>query len=165
RRLPVGSLARGRGQQRVFGRHPAATRPEEPSRHPLLHGRGAEDAGLPLRPQHHAVRLFEEGRIGDDGPQLVWPPPVVPGHATSSSSASFTCSTWPSGSCRNRSPSERKSSGSPVVRNRYAPSRSEWFSKPLRASVSATSRAVSSAEKTSVTSRPNARWKTGRRSG
>ena len=55
--------------------------------------------------------------------------------------------------------------GSPVVRKRYAPSRAASFSKPLRASVSATSRAVSSAEKTSVTSRPNTRWKTGRISG
>ena len=35
----------------------------------------------------------------------------------------------------------------------------------FRASVSATSRAVSSAEKTSVTSRPKARWNTGRSSG
>ena len=59
----------------------------------------------------------------------------------------------------------RKRSGSPVVRNRYAPSRSPAFSIPFRASVSATSRAVSSAEKTSVTSRPKTRWKIGRISG
>ena len=39
------------------------------------------------------------------------------------------------------------------------------FSIPLRASVSATSRAVSSAEKTSVTPRPKTRWKIGRISG
>ena len=39
------------------------------------------------------------------------------------------------------------------------------FSIRLRASVSATSRAVSSAEKTSVTSRPKTRWKIGRMSG
>jgi hypothetical protein len=35
----------------------------------------------------------------------------------------------------------------------------------LALSVAATSRAVSSAEKTSVTSRPNTRWNTGRISG
>ena len=46
-----------------------------------------------------------------------------------------------------------------------APSRPGSFSMPLRASVSATSRAVSSAEKTSVTSRPKTRWKIGRISG
>ena len=39
------------------------------------------------------------------------------------------------------------------------------FSIPLRASVSATSRADSSAEKTSVTPRPKTRWKIGRISG
>ena len=38
-------------------------------------------------------------------------------------------------------------------------------SMPFRASVSATSRAVSSAEKTSVTPRPKTRWKIGRMSG
>ena len=36
---------------------------------------------------------------------------------------------------------------------------------PFRARVSATSRAVSSAEKTSVTPRPKTRWKIGRMSG
>ena len=45
------------------------------------------------------------------------------------------------------------------------PSRRSPFSIPLRASVSATSRAVSSAEKTSVTPRPKTRWKIGRISG
>jgi hypothetical protein len=55
--------------------------------------------------------------------------------------------------------------GSPVVRKRYVPSRAVSFSYPLRASVSATSCAVSSAEKTSVTSRPNTRWKIGCISG
>ena len=55
--------------------------------------------------------------------------------------------------------------GSPVVRKRYEPSRAGSFSIRFRASVSATSRAVSSAEKTSVTSRPKTRWRIGRISG
>ena len=58
------------------------------------------------------------------------------------------------GSCRNRLPLSAKSSGSPVVRKRIEPSRPSPFSMPLRARVSDTSRAVSSAEKTSVTARP-----------
>ena len=62
-------------------------------------------------------------------------------------------------------PISRKSSGSPVVRKRYDPSRPASFSIPFRASVSATSRAVSSAEKTSVTPRPKTRCRIGRMSG
>jgi hypothetical protein len=48
---------------------------------------------------------------------------------------------------------------------RYVPSLPVSFSIPFRASVSATSRAVSSAEKTSVTPRPKTRWKMGRING
>ena len=59
----------------------------------------------------------------------------------------------------------RNVSPSPGVRNRYVPSRSAACSMPFRASVSATSRAVSSAERTSVTSRPKTRWRIGRISG
>src|SRR5689334_19132617 len=164
-RLAVGPLARRRREQRVLGGHPAAARAVEPARHAFLHRRGAEHARLALRPEDDPVRLVEEGRIGRHRPQLVRAPPVVPAHATASSSSTRTRSTSPSGSCRTRSPSERKSSGSPVVRNRYVPSRAGSFSTPLRASVSATSRAVSSAENTSVASRPNVRWNTGRSIG
>src|SRR5579884_304079 len=188
RRLAICALAGRRRQERVLRGHPPAPRAVEPPRDAVLDRRRAEDTRLSLRPEHHPVRLLEERRVGDDRTQLVRPPPVRPAHADirsgagnagtfalcsppsslrlgSSSSARRTCSTAPSGSCRNRSPSERNSSGSPVVRKRYEPSRSPSFSKPFRASVSATSRAVSSAEKTRVTSRPNARWNTGRSSG
>src|SRR6476646_1140978 len=164
RGLPVGALTRRGGQQRVLGRHPAAPGPVEPARYAVLDRGRAEHAGLPLRPEDDPVRLLEEARIGLDRAKLVWPASVVPAHTTSNS-ATWTCSTSPSGNCRNRSPSERKSAGSPVVRKRYTPSRETSLSKPLRASVSATSRAVSSAEKTSVTSRPKVRWKTGRSRG
>ena len=118
RRLAVGALARRRRQQRVLGRHPAAARPGEPARHALLHRRRAEHARLALRPEHGAVRLLEE--VGDDleRAQLVRPATVRAGHAAASSSATATCSTSPIGSWRKRSPSARKSSGSPVVRNR-----------------------------------------------
>src|SRR3954447_21250999 len=161
----VGALAGRRRQERVLGGHPAAAGAVEPARHAVLHGCSAEHLRLALRPEHYAVRLLQERRVRVDRAQLVGPPSVVSRHATASSAAISTCSTAPSGSCRNRAPSVRKTAGSPVVRKRYSPSRAPSFSKPLRASVSATSRAVSSAEKTSVTSRPNARWKTGRRSG
>ena len=53
----------------------------------------------------------------------------------------------------------------PVVRKREPPSRLRSFSIPLRARVSATSRAVSSAEKISVVPRPKTRSSTGLMSG
>src|SRR5579862_2326026 len=98
RRLPLRPVA-GRGRkQRVLSRHPATAALVEPARHPLRDRRGTEDAGLPLRPEHHPVRLFEKGRVGDNRAELVGPPAVGPGHAARSSSASATRSTSPSGS-------------------------------------------------------------------
>src|SRR3954452_22182945 len=165
RGLAVGALARRGGEQRVLGRHPAAARAVEPARNAFLNGRGAQDPRLSLRPEHDTVRLLEEARVRDDRAQLVGLASVVAAHAAASKTATSTRSTSPSGNWRKRSPTERNSSGSPVVRKRYVPSRSRSLSKPWRASVSATSRAVSSAENTSVTSRPKVRWKIGRRSG
>ena len=113
------------------------------------------------------MRLLEEVDLEVELAQLVDATAVVPascGHPLQVGDAS-TRSTSVIGSWRNRRPISRKASGSPVVRKRYVPSRAGSCSIPLRASVSATSRAVSSAEKTSVTSRPKTRWKIGRRSG
>src|SRR5581483_1727732 len=93
RRLALRALA-GRGrQQRVLRRHPAAAAPVQPARHALGDRRGAEDARPPLRPEHHPVRLLEEGRVGDDRAQLVGAPAVAATHAARSSSASETRST------------------------------------------------------------------------
>src|SRR5215210_7828097 len=165
-RLALRALA-GRGrQERVLGGEPAAARASQPARNLLVERCRAQHASLPLRVEHRAERLLEVVDDELERTQLIWPPPVLPAHAGAASrSATATCSTSPSGSCRKRSPRARKSAGSPVVRNRYEPSRPSPFSMPLRASVSATSRAVSSAEKTSVTPRPKTRWKTGRISG
>ena len=129
----------------------------------LLDGRRAEHDRLALRVEHRAVRLLEEVRAGcRAGAARPAVRAVVlscgrrlerrrPRRARPTSI----------GSWRKRAPISRKSSGSPVVRKRYVPSRASSFSIPLRASVSATSRAVSSAEKTSVTPRPKTRWKIG----
>src|SRR5436190_7664756 len=166
RRLALRAVARRRRQQRVLRRQPTAPLAVEPARDALLHRRGAEHLRLPLRQQDRAVRLLEEVRLQIEPAQLVRTASVGAHQtAAAASSASSTCSTSAIGSCRNRAPIARNASGSPVVRNRYVPSRAASFSKPLRSSVSDTSRAVSSAEKTSVTSRPNTRWKIGRISG
>src|SRR4029078_3663957 len=135
----------------------------QPPRHALVERGRAENARLPLRVEDGAHRLLELVHLHLERAHLVGAPALS--QATASRSATATCSISPSGSCRKRSPSSRNADGSPVVRDRYAPSRAGSFSMPLRARVSATSRAVSSAEKTSVTSRPNTRWKIGRISG
>src|SRR5262245_13485334 len=158
-RLTLRALARRSRQERVLGREPAAAGVAQPARHAFLERRRAQDLRLPLRVEHRAHRLLEVVDEDLDRPQLVRA--TAFSHAATRS-ATATCSTSPSGSCRNRSPSERKAAGSPVVRNRYDPSRDSSFSIPLRASVSATSRAVSSAENTSVIPRPKTRWKIGR---
>src|SRR5882724_3685566 len=165
RRFPLGALAGRRRKQRVLGGHPAPPLAHQPAGDALLDRGGAEDLRLALRVEHRPVRLLEPVRLQPQRAQLVRPPAIGACHAARLSFESSTCSTSAIGSCRNRWPSARKASGSPVVRNRYEPSRASSFSIPLRASVPATSRAVSSAEKTSVTPRPNTRWKTGRISG
>src|SRR4029077_4554310 len=161
-RLALRPLA-GRGrQQRVLSGQPAAALVAHPARYALVEGRCAQHLRLPLRVEHRAHRLLEVVDQDLDRTQLVGT--TAFSHAMTRSATS-TCSTSPSGSCRKRSPRARKAAGSPVVRKRYEPSRASSFSIPLRASVSATSRAVSSAEKTSVTPRPKTRWKIGRISG
>src|SRR4051812_23101058 len=166
RRLALSAVAGRSGQQRVLSRHPAATGAVEPARHALLHRRRAEHHRLPLNPKRRAVRLLDEVGAHLERAQLVRAAAVVPAHAAASASAaSVTCSTAATGSCRKRRPWARNAGGSPVVRKRYVPSRALSFSIPLRASVCATSRAVSSAEKTSVTSRPKTRCRTGRING
>src|SRR3954471_5268340 len=153
----------GRGRQhRVLGRQPAAALVAHPARDALVERCRAGHLRLALRVEHRPHRLLEVVDQDLNRPQLVRPTSLS--HATTRS-ATATCSTSPSGSCRKRSPSARKAAGSPVVRKRYEPPRPSSCSMPLRASVSATSRAVSSAEKTSVTPRPKTRWKIGRISG
>src|SRR5207245_7087354 len=115
-RLSRGALAGRRRQQGVLGGQPAASRAAEPARGPLLERGGAEDTRLALRVEDGAERLLEVVELDLERPQLVGPPPFS--HATASRSATATCSISPSGSCRKRSPSSRKSDGSPVVRKR-----------------------------------------------
>src|SRR2546423_5627324 len=156
---------RGR-QERVLRGEPAAPLPVEPARDAVLNRRRAEHFRLALREEHRAVRLLEEVRPQVERPQLVGPPPVGAAHAAAARSSSrLTRSTSAIGSWRKRAPIARNATGSPVVRKRYVPSRDASFSIPFRASVSATSRAVSSALKTSVTPRPKTRWKIGRTIG
>src|SRR5262249_7138059 len=64
----------------VLRRQPAAAALVEPARHALRDARRTEDARLPLRPEGHAVRLLEKARVGDDRPQLVRAPAVLPAH-------------------------------------------------------------------------------------
>src|SRR5207248_11201503 len=150
------SVAGRRGQERILRREPPASFSDEPARHPLLNRRSAQHLRLSLREEHRAVGLLEEVGLERERTQLVRTPSVRSAHASAAvvSWARSSCSTSAIGSCRKRAPSRRNVSGSPVVTKRYAPSRPLSFSKPLRASVSATSCAVSSAEKTSLTSRP-----------
>src|SRR5579884_546570 len=161
RRLALHALP-GRGRKEgVLRGDPAAPLATQPARDVLLdHGR-AQHLRPSLRDHDRAVRVLEVVRLERDRAQLVGPTAVLAGaHAAASSSvATVTCSTSVTGSWRKRRPSSRNASGSPVVRNRYAPTRPRSFSTPLRERVSATSRAVSSAEKTSVTSRPKTRSK------
>ena len=87
---------------------------------------------LPCAVEDRAVRLLEEVGPDLERAELVRPPAVrshvlgpsaparnVRHHAAAASSAeTSTCSAASSGSCRNRRPISRKTSGSPVVRNR-----------------------------------------------
>ena len=73
------ALAGRGGKQRVLGGHPAAAAAVEPARHVLDDARGAEDARLALRPEHHPVRLVEEGRVGLERAQLRRPAARPPG--------------------------------------------------------------------------------------
>ena len=124
RGLALGALAGRRGQQRVLGRHPAAARAVQPARHALLDRRRAEHARLALRPEHDPVRLLEERRVGGDRPQLVGPAAVVARHAAclelGDARRARPRRAAAGGSARRAS---RNSSGSPVVRKRYSPSR------------------------------------------
>src|SRR5579862_5814967 len=165
RRLALDAVAGGRREERVLGGDPPAALVAQPARDLLLDHCGAEDDRLALRDERRAMRLLEVVRLDRERAQLVGTPSVGTRHAAAPSCASVTCSTSPMGSCRKRRPISRNAAGSPVVRKRYAPVRDVSFSMRLRASVSDTSRAVSSAEKTSVTSRPKTRWKTGRMRG
>ena len=101
------------------------------------------------------MRLLEERRIGDDRPQLVGPPPVVAAHAAASSSRDRDALDVAERQLQEALAERAEERGVAGREEPVAPSRAGSFSQPLRASVSATSRAVSSAEKTSVTSRPN----------
>src|SRR6185436_14171005 len=164
-RLPGGALSGRGGQHPVLGRHPAAAAAGKPARHPFLDAGRAQDARLPEGDEHRAVRLLDEVRDDVDRPQLIGPPALPHQAAANSRSRIATSSTSASGSCRNRSPRARNSSTVPVVRKRELPSRAGSFSIPFRSSVSATSRAVSTAEKISVVLRPKTRSKTGLMSG
>ena len=118
-RLALGALARRGRQHRVLGRQPPAAAAGEPAGNALLDRRRAEHAGLAERDQRRAVRLLQVVRLDLERPQLVGASSAWSAHAAAaSSSAIATCSTSPSGSWRKRSPSARKRSGSPVVRNR-----------------------------------------------
>src|SRR5436190_390658 len=110
------ALAGRRGQHRVLGREPAAPGVAQPARDALVERGGTENPGLPLRPEHRAHRLLEGVDHDLDRAQRIGTAPFS--HATASRSARVTCSMSPSGSCRKRSPSSRKSAGSPVVRKR-----------------------------------------------
>ena len=162
--LAGGALAGRRRQQRVLGGHPALPLAHEPAGHALLHRRGAQHLRLPLDDERAAVRLLEV--VGDDleRPERVGLRPsfLMPRHAP--------------GLRRRRARPRRSAAGGTsrpsCGRGRHRRSSGsgttlalEPASIPFRASVSATSRAVSSAEKTSVTSRPKTRWKIGRMSG
>src|SRR3954452_12494651 len=164
-RLALDSVACRRRQERVLRRHPAAALVPQPARDFLLHHRRAEHLRLPLRDEGRTVRVLEIVRLDRQRANLVGPAATLSRHAPAPSCASVTCSTSPIGSCRKRRPISRNASGSAVVRKRYAPSRDGSLSIRFRASVSAASRAVSSAEKTSVTSRPKTRCRIGRISG
>jgi hypothetical protein len=118
RRLALRAIAGRRGQQRVLGGQPTAALAVEPARHALLHGRGAQHLRLPLREEHRSVWLLEEVGLELERAQLVRPAGVGAHQAAAVSSASSTRSTSSIGSWRKRAPSARKTSGSPVVRNR-----------------------------------------------
>src|SRR5205085_9436673 len=115
-RLALRALAGRRRQQRVLGGQPTAPRAAEPARCPLVERGCAEYARLALRVEHGAERLLEVVDLDLERAQLIRATPFP--HATASRSATATCSISPSGSCRKRSPSSRKSEGSPVVRKR-----------------------------------------------
>ena len=113
------------------GREAASTRRSSSPRRVPTSSAGRPRRPSPCRarsscpaPRARAVRLLEEVRRHLERPQLAGPPPVRPAHAAARSrSASVTCSTSPIGSWRKRAPISRNCSGSPVVRNRYEPSR------------------------------------------
>src|SRR5262249_19713708 len=144
RSLALDAVAGRRGQERVLRRDPAAPLVAQPTRHLFLDHGGAEDDRPPLRDDRRALRVLEVVRLDRELAQFLRLPAVCARHAAAPSRrATSTCSTSPIGSCRKRRPISRNAPGSPVVRKRYSPVRAESFSMRLRASVVATSRAVS----------------------
>src|SRR5947207_980226 len=81
RGLSLGALARRRRQERVLGRHPAASLPLQPARDALFDRSGAEHLRLALGVEHRAVWLLEPARLELDRAQLVRAPAVSSRHA------------------------------------------------------------------------------------
>ena len=116
RRLARDTFSGRRRQQRILGGHPALALVAQPARDVVVDHRRAEDLRLALRPQERSrgaargsrARPSVAGAHPRDGPLS----------STRSSSSSSTCSTSRIGSCRNRAPVSRKTSGSPVVMKR-----------------------------------------------
>src|SRR5262249_24771782 len=127
------ALAGRRGKHRVLGGHPAAAVPLEPSRHALLDGCRAEDERPALPVEDRAVRLLQEVDTNLELAERVRPTAVGSHAAAARRAAISTCSADAIGSWRKRCPISRNWTGSPVVRNRYEPSRASSFSTPLRA--------------------------------
>ena len=162
-----GALARRGGQQRVLGGQPAAPRAVQPARDAVLERRRAEHARLALRDRARSRAAARGSRARSSSGRSS---SGRAGRRRGSCAAASSSATRPArprraaaaGSARpgHGSAPGRRSSGSGS-----SPSRRGSFSIPLRSSVSATSRAVSSAEKTSVTPRPKTRWKIGLISG
>ena len=164
----VRSPGRGR-QQRVLGRHPAAA--------------AAASASAARRSSTDAVQrtivLALRGRAPSRAAARASPGSSASGRSWSGRRPSCLAGHQPPPRARSASPARPRRAaaagtarrgrgtrtGRPSSGSGTTPRASSSFSIPLRASVSATSRAVSSAEKTSVTPRPKTRWRIGRISG
>ena len=172
----LGALAGRRGQHRVLGGHPALALAAQPARDLLLDRGGAEHDRAPLRVEDRPVRLLEEVRLEVELAELVGPAPVVPlglrhcgvGAALSAGRGGGAASCGADVDVLDVADRELEEALAHLrergrVAGRQEPVRALALLAvldPLASSVSATSRAVSSAEKTSVT--PSGRRPAGR---
>src|SRR5918999_5322589 len=159
-----------RGEHPVLGGGPAAALAGHPARNLFVHARRADHPRAARLDEARPARGANEARDDVDLAEVAGRAAVVAeaAHAAARFPIGIftsTCSTFPIGSWRNRVPTRRNSSGSPVARNPYRPRRPSSFSSLASRSRVSTSSAIASPELTIVTPRPSSRWSTGRTSG
>ena len=166
-RLALRALPRRGREHRVLGGQPPAPVAVQPARDAVLERRRAQDPRLAERDQRRAARLLEEVGLDRERPQLV----RASAARTASRRGRLQLGDRDLLDLAERELQEALAHGAESlgVARRQEPvaalARPDRSRTPCARASRPTSRAVSSAEKTSVTPRPKTRWKIGLISG